>query len=158
MQKGHQIFIVCPLVQDSEALAEVASVTTLFEKMKQQWPQYRIALLHGKMSSGEKETTLQDFRDGVYDVLVATSVIEVGIDIPNATVLMIEGSERFGLAQLHQLRGRVGRNDVQSYCFLFASKPPTDTTKERLDAFVELSDGFALADIDLALRGPGSLL
>jgi ATP-dependent DNA helicase RecG len=118
------------------------------------FPDLRLALLHGRMPSADKDRVLRDFRDGAYDILVATTVIEVGIDIPNATVMLIDGADRFGLAQLHQLRGRVGRGASQSYCLLLAEEP-SEGARERLQVLERTSDGFDLAEADLRIRGPG---
>jgi ATP-dependent DNA helicase RecG len=114
-----------------------------------------LGLLHGRLGAQKKERVMRDFRDGRLDILVSTAVVEVGVDIPNATVMMVEGAERFGLAQLHQLRGRVGRSDVQSYCLLL-SDSPSEEARERLQIVERTRDGFALAEADLELRGPGS--
>jgi ATP-dependent DNA helicase RecG len=135
----------------------VKSVTQEYEKLaKEIFPDLKIAMLHGKMRPKEKEEIMTKFKDKKTDVLVSTSVIEVGIDISNATVMMIEGSERFGLAQLHQFRGRVGRGEHQSYCFLFTDSP-VKTTQARLKALLKCENGFELAEKDLKIRGPGEL-
>ncbi|MDZ4217163.1 MAG: helicase-related protein, partial [Candidatus Gracilibacteria bacterium] len=155
IQKGRQIFVICPLIQESEKL-EAKSVLEEFERLKQEFPHRRIAYLHGKMKTDEKDEVMKKFKEKHYDILVSTSVIEVGIDIPNATVMVIEGSERFGLSQLHQFRGRVGRNDLQSYCFLFSTKREQQSLR-RLKAMQEHTDGFKLAEIDLEIRGPGEV-
>jgi ATP-dependent DNA helicase RecG len=124
----------------------------VFELLKKRFP--RVALLHGKMSAAEKNETLKQFRDKQYDILVSTTVIEVGIDIPDATIMIIENAERFGLAQLHQLRGRVGRGEKKSYCFLMCS----DAQNERLKILTKTNDGYKIAEEDLRLRGPGEYL
>jgi len=156
IDEGRQIFVVCPLIEESDKLG-VKSVEKEFEKLdKVIFPHKKIAMLHGKMKSSEKEKIMRDFEKGEIDILVSTSVIEVGVNIPNATIMMIEGAERFGLAQLHQFRGRVGRGKHKSYCFLF-SDSRNDITLKRLYSFVSLQDGFKLAEIDLETRGPGEV-
>jgi ATP-dependent DNA helicase RecG len=154
VKKERQVFIVCPRIEATEK-SEIKAVKEEFERLsKDVFPNLDLAMLHGKMTPKEKEKIMVDFREGKYDILVATSVIEVGIDIPNASVIVIEGAERFGLAQLHQFRGRVGRGKHQSYCFLFTDST-NEKTNQRLRALAESTDGFALAEKDLALRGPG---
>ena len=156
IKKGRQAFVICPLIEESEKL-EVKSVTQEYEKLtKEIFPNFKIAMLHGKMKAKEKEEIMTKFKNKKTDILVSTSVVEVGIDVPNATVMMIEGAERFGLAQLHQFRGRVGRGKHQSYCFLFVENP-TKKTKARLKALLECENGFELAEKDLEIRGPGEL-
>ena len=157
IEAGRQAFVICPLIEESDML-EVRSATEEFEKLQKEiYPEFSIGLLHGKMKPKEKEETMKKFSSGDIDILVSTSVVEVGIDIPNATVMLIEGADRFGLAQLHQFRGRVGRGEFQSYCFLF-----TDSTSgrahKRLKALIECESGFDLAQKDLELRGPGELV
>ncbi|MFH1171838.1 MAG: ATP-dependent DNA helicase RecG, partial [bacterium] len=151
-----QAFIIAPLIEPSDILG-VASATTLHEDVVRMFPKYRIGLLHGKMPGKEKDATLLAFARHELDVLVATPVVEVGIDIPNATVMVIEGAERFGLAQLHQLRGRIGRGIHPSACFLL-SNAETPLVRKRLSAVTATRDGFALAELDLKLRGPGDLV
>jgi len=126
------------------------------ERLRKEFPLRNVAFLHGKMSSEEKEKTMKDFKGKRTDILVSTSVIEVGIDIPNASIIIIEGSERFGLAQLHQFRGRVGRGEHKSHCFLFTTTPE-QARSVRLKAMEEHNDGFMLAEIDLQIRGPGEM-
>ncbi len=154
--KGHQAFIVTPRVEDTET-SEVRSVKKEFARLQSEvFPKLRLGLLYGKMKSADKDSVMADFAAGKLDILVSTSVIEIGIDIPNATAMIIEGSERFGLAQLHQLRGRIGRNNFESICFLFTTEPShQDTT--RLTALSKSNDGFALAEQDLRERGFGDL-
>lgn len=153
---GRQIFVVCPLIDVSDKLG-VKSVLEEFEKLnKSIFPELNIHYLHGKMKPDEKETIMEKFLKNEINILVATSVIEVGIDIPNATIMMVEGAERFGLAQLHQFRGRIGRGEHQSYCFLFADYK-SQKTHERLLAMEKFNDGFSLSKIDLELRGPGEV-
>lgn len=153
--KGRQAFVVCPLVEDSEKV-EAASATGEFERLRAVFPDLRLGLLHGQLLPREKQAVMAGFRDGRYDVLVATTVIEVGIDVPNATVIVIEDADRFGLSQLHQLRGRVGRGDHPGICVLVAD-PTTDDGERRIAAMVETDDGFRLAELDLALRGQGTV-
>ena len=155
IEAGNQLFIVCPLIQESEALSVVAVEKIYDEVRMNQLKRRSIAVLHGKMKSEEKEKVMQSFREGKIDVLVATTVIEVGVDIPNANIMIIEGAERFGLAQIHQLRGRVGRGGAQGYCHLIPSQDIGET--KRLRAVVSTSSGFKLAELDLDLRGPGAI-
>jgi ATP-dependent DNA helicase RecG len=153
VRAGRQAFIICPLIDDSDKI-EARSARLEFERLQRQFPDLRLGLLHGRMPPREKETIMAAFRDGALDVLVSTAVVEVGIDVPNATVMMIEGADRFGLAQLHQFRGRVGRGEHQSYCLLLSDAEHAPTN-ERLQVVVNTHDGFALAEEDLRLRGPG---
>ena len=164
VKTGRQVFIICPRIEAPEEtdiskliLLDAKSVKKEFERLsKEIFPDLKLAMLHGKMKPKEKEEIMEKFRNKEFDILVSTSVIEVGIDIPNATVIAIEGADRFGLAQLHQFRGRVGRSEYQSYCFLF-TESGAKKTRSRLKAMVELDDGFKLAEKDLEIRGPGSL-
>ena len=157
IKKGRQVFVICPLIEESDIL-EVKSATQEYEKLRTKiYPNLNIGLLHGKMKSKEKEEIMQKFSDKKIDILVSTSVIEVGIDVPNATVMVIEGADRFGLAQLHQFRGRVGRGEYQSFCFLFTDSTSVKTSK-RLKALIKSSNGFELAEQDLKIRGPGELV
>lgn len=153
---GNQAFIVCPFIDESfsESLKSVKAATTEFERIKVIFSDFRVSLLHGKISPAQKHVLLSNMKGGAIDVLVTTPVVEVGIDIPKATVIVIEGAERFGLAQLHQLRGRVGRNNRQSFCFLFTTTPPGI---KRLKLMEQIHNGLELARIDLQLRGPGEL-
>ena len=152
--RGHQAFIICPLVEDSPHL-EVRAATAEYERLRHgDLMGLRLALLHGRMRPADKDQIMLDFRDGRYDVLVSTSVVEVGIDVPNATVMLVEGAERFGLAQLHQFRGRVGRGGYSSSCVLLTDSTD-EVALERLRTVAEVSDGFRLAEEDLKLRGPG---
>lgn len=156
IRQGRQVFVICPLIDPSDKLG-VKSVKEEFKKLdKIVFPELEIALLHGKLKGAEKEKIMADFKANKTKILVSTSVIEVGIDIPNATIMMIECADRFGLAQLHQFRGRVGRGEAQSYCFLFSDNF-SDKTRERLSALVNSSDGFSLAEYDLKFRGPGEV-
>ncbi len=157
IEKKSQVFIICPFIEQSENMQTVKAATLEFDRLKMEvFPNLKLAMLHGKLKAKEKDSVLTSFREKAFDILVATPVVEVGIDIPNATVMLIEGSERFGLSQLHQLRGRVGRGEKQSYCLLF-----TDSTNEnsilRLKAMETMSHGAALAEFDLKMRGPGEL-
>lgn len=153
---GRQVFVISPLVEESEAMEDVKAATEEAMRLQQEvFPDLRVALVHGKLKAKEKEAVMEDFRAGKSDILVATSVIEVGIDIPNASVILIENAERFGLSQLHQFRGRVGRSEHRSYCFLFPGEG-VSATNTRLEALEKSSSGFEIAEADLALRGPGS--
>lgn len=156
--EGRQVFVICPLIAESEAeeIKDVKNVEQEVLRLRKSFPHRRIAMLHGRMVPKEKEDILQAFRNHTFDLLVSTSVIEVGIDIPNSTIIVIEGAERFGLSQLHQFRGRVGRGDVQSHCFLFTTTPE-QARSPRLRAMEQHDSGFQLAEIDLRLRGPGAL-
>ncbi len=154
IDKGHQAFVICPLVEESETL-DVKAATVEYDRLRTTvYPDLRLELLHGRMSGKVKEETMRRFRDRQADILVSTAVIEVGIDIPNATVMMIEGADRFGLAQLHQFRGRVGRGDAQSYCLLLSDEPSEEAQK-RLTLMEDTTDGFKLAEADMQMRGPG---
>jgi len=156
IRQGRQAFVICPLIDESDIL-EIKSAIHEFEYLsKDVFPDLKLALLHGKMKASDKDAVMKDFTANMTQILVSTSVIEVGIDVPNATIMMIEGADRFGLSQLHQFRGRVGRGEHQSYCFLF-SKVDTEETQNRLRAMVQYSSGFKLAEIDLELRGPGEI-
>lgn len=158
--QGHQAFVICPLIEETDTdertvLDERKSVMNEYKKLSEKiFPTLRVGYLHGRMHTKDKDYTMQQFAAGAIDILVATSVVEVGVNIPNATVMMIEGSEHFGLAQLHQFRGRVGRSQWQSYCFLFTE---SQTPRERLGYFAKHLDGFALAEYDLHDRGPGEV-
>jgi ATP-dependent DNA helicase RecG len=154
LDDGRQMFIVCPLITDSE-LTVGLSVEAVFERTKKDFKGRKIGLLHGKLKSAEKEAVMQQFLDKKVDILVSTTVIEVGVDVPNATIMMIEGADRFGLAQIHQLRGRVGRGVHQSHCYLVLSD--SQAPSERLRALESTNDGFKLAELDLQLRGPGAI-
>ncbi len=157
VKQGNRVFIICPLIEESDVLGVKAATTEQARLQKEVFPKIKIGLLHGKLSSSEKSKVMADFKNGTTPILVATSVIEVGVDVPEATVMAIEGAERFGLAQLHQFRGRVGRSDKQSYCLLITDNPKTGSLA-RLTAMVKFGSGFDLAEFDLKLRGPGDLL
>ncbi|OGN27424.1 MAG: ATP-dependent DNA helicase RecG [Candidatus Yanofskybacteria bacterium RIFCSPLOWO2_01_FULL_49_17] len=177
IKRGRQVFVICPRIETSEAKvvdaalprrarqgtsaqmkliwADVKAVEEEYKKLSELiFPDLKVAMLHGKMKPKEKQKAMSDFKSGKHDVLVSTSVIEVGVDMPNATVMMIENADRFGLAQLHQFRGRIGRGEHQSYCLLFATAD-TKTVNQRLKALVDSDDGFLLAEKDMAIRGPG---
>jgi len=155
--KGRQAFIICPLVEESDSVDAKAAVSEYERLQRDVFPDLRLGLLHGRMASVDKEATMAQFVAGDYDVLVATSVVEVGIDVPNASVMMIEGAERFGLAQLHQFRGRVGRGAHQSFCLLLSDAPP-GPGQDRVAVMEATHDGFELAQKDLEMRGPGEFL
>jgi ATP-dependent DNA helicase RecG len=157
VKDGKQAFIIYPLIEESEKIEGRAAVDDYETLSKEVFPELKLGLLHGRMRPDEKDDVMLKFRDRQYDVLVSTTVVEVGVDVPNATVMIIEGADRFGLAQLHQLRGRVGRGSDQSYCLLIPTHEDA-TENERLQAMAESNDGFLLAEKDLALRGPGEFL
>jgi len=176
VKDGRQVFVICPRIESTNdkrqttndnkssvvsrksaviSWAEVKAVKDEYQKLsKEVFPDLKIGMLHGRMKTEEKEKIMRKFKQGKIDVLVSTSVVEVGIDVPNATLMMIEGAERFGLAQLHQFRGRVGRSKYQSFCFLF-TESPAKKTKQRLKALITSENGFELAEKDLEIRGPG---
>lgn len=165
VKNGRQVFVICPRIEKPEKTdnaewqqLQIRSVKEEYEKLsKTIFPDLNVGMLHGKMPAVEKQTIMRSFSENKINILVATSVIEVGVDIPNATIMMIEGSERFGLAQLHQFRGRVGRGEYQSYCLLFTDSSAI-TTKTRLQSLVDAKNGFELAEKDLKIRGPGEFL
>jgi ATP-dependent DNA helicase RecG len=161
IKNGRQAFVICPRIDEPDpsklnAIYAKAVKEEVKKLQKDIFPEFKVNMLHGKMLPKEKEKILQDFRSNKIQILVSTSVIEVGIDIPNATIIVIEGAERFGLAQLHQLRGRVMRSNFQSYCFIFTDSH-SQKTHERLNALVSAKSGFELAEYDLQFRGPGEL-
>lgn len=152
-----QAFIICPFIEPSETIQTVKAVNQEFTRLKKDiYPDLQLGLLHGKLKSKEKDSVLQKFSSGEFVILVATPVVEVGIDIPNATIIIIEAADRFGLAQLHQLRGRVGRSDKQSFCLLFTESKNAQTSI-RLKAMETTHSGAELAELDLKLRGPGNM-
>jgi len=155
VRKGHQVFVVAPAIEENEEL-DLKAAKTLYEELKALLPEVRMALLHGKMPAREKEEVMEAFRQGAFDLLVSTTVIEVGVDIPKATLIIVENAERFGLAQLHQLRGRVGRGGLPGYAIFLAGEASQKTLK-RLRVLEESTDGFYIAEMDLKLRGPGEL-
>ena len=156
VEQGHQVFIVCPLVGQEDQLPDEHKAAAAYAKTLREtvFPDLRVCLLHGKMKPKEKEKVMEDFAAGNGDILVATTVVEVGVDVPNATCMVVENAERFGLSQLHQLRGRVGRGQAKSYCILL-SEHPSEETKRRLKVMTQTNDGFEISREDLALRGPG---
>jgi ATP-dependent DNA helicase RecG len=154
---GRQGYVVCPVIEDSEKL-DVRSVTATYDELTAgELSDLRVGLLHGRLGPDDKDATMELFRRGRLDVLVATTVIEVGVDVPNATVMVILSADRFGIAQLHQLRGRVGRGEHPSVCFAVSDDDVTPDARERLEALVRTTDGFELAEVDLELRGEGTL-
>jgi ATP-dependent DNA helicase RecG len=157
LQKGRQAFLIFPLVEESDKIEAKAAVAEHQRLQAEVFQDFRLGLLHGRMKADEKDAVMSAFRAGEFDVLVSTSVVEVGVDVPNATVILIEGANRFGLAQLHQFRGRVGRGEHASFCLL-VSDAPSARTDERLHVMEQSQDGFFLAEKDLDLRGPGDFL
>ena len=157
IESGRQAYVVYPLIEESETLSAKAATKEAERLQSEVFPQFKVGLLHGKLKNDEKEQIMDDFKNKKYDILVSTTVVEVGVDVPNATIMLIENAERFGLSQLHQLRGRVGRSDMQSYCILYTSTR-TEETRERLKIMTETNDGFVIAEKDLQLRGPGEFL
>lgn len=156
VQEGHQVFIVCPLVGDGDTLPDERKAVTAYAKKLQEetFPDLRVSVLHGKMKPKEKEKVMETFAAGESDILVSTTVVEVGVDVPNATCMVVENAERFGLSQLHQLRGRVGRGQAKSYCILL-SEHPSEETRRRLKVMTRTNNGFEISQEDLQLRGPG---
>jgi ATP-dependent DNA helicase RecG len=155
--EGRQAFVICPLVEESEKI-EAKAATAEYERLQSEvFTGRRLALLHGRMKPKEKDEVMARFRNGEADILVSTSVVEVGIDVPNATVMLVEGADRFGLSQLHQFRGRVGRGEHQSYCILVADNAQ-GVAFDRMQIIQDTHDGFRLAEADLEIRGPGEFL
>ena len=154
IKSGAQAFIICPLIEESESIEARAAVAEYERLSREVFPDLKLGLLHGRMTGADKDKTMKSFVNGKLDILVSTPVVEVGIDVPNASVMLIEAADRFGLSQLHQFRGRVGRGDRQSYCLLLAERPSPEGS-ERLQAIEKIQDGFVLAEKDLELRGPG---
>jgi len=157
VNQGRQAYVVYPLIDESETLSAKAATIEAEKLQNEIFPQFRVGLLHGKLKPDEKDEVMEKFKNGEYDILVSTTVVEVGVDVPNATVMVIENAERFGLSQLHQLRGRVGRSDLQSYCILVSSSRNPETA-QRLGIMTQTNDGFVIAEKDLQLRGPGEFL
>lgn len=157
LSKGRQVYFVYPLIEQSDKI-DLKDAESMFEHIKKIFPSYKVALIHSRVDESEKELSMEKFNKGEIDILVATSVVEVGVDVPNATVMVIEHAERFGLSALHQLRGRVGRGKHQSFCFLIYSNILTDDGKKRLMIMKEISDGFEISKEDLKLRGPGDIV
>jgi len=156
LQQGRQAYIVYPLIEESEAI-DLKNLQEGFETTKAIFPEYAVSMVHGKMKPAEKDAAMQRFVSGETQILVATTVIEVGVDVPNASVMIIENAERFGLSQLHQLRGRVGRGADQSFCVLITEYELSENTRRRLSIMTETNDGFLIAEEDLKLRGPGDI-
>jgi len=156
IEEGRQIYIVYPLIKESEKI-DLKNLEEGFVQIREEFPDYTVCKVHGKMKAAEKDEQMQRFIAGEAQIMVATTVIEVGVNVPNASVMVIENAERFGLSQLHQLRGRVGRGADQSYCILVTSYKLTDETRKRLETMVRTNDGFEIAEVDLKLRGPGDL-
>ena len=156
-QEGNQIFWVCPLIDESEVL-ECKAATKTYDELKKKITNVNIGLIHGRMKMKEKEVVMNDFRNKKIDLLVSTTIIEVGLDIPNATVIVIENSERMGLSQLHQLRGRVGRGEKESTCILIYKGGLSETAKSRINILRKHNNGFDIAKEDLEIRGPGEIL
>lgn len=154
LRKGRQAYVICPLIESSEHLEDVQNVVALYESLEQYYGKGKVGLLHGKLSSDDKDEVMQRFSNHEIDILVSTTVVEVGVNVPNATFMMIYDADRFGLSTLHQLRGRVGRSEHQSYCVLIAS-PKTETGIERMNIMTQTTDGFELSERDLEMRGPG---
>ena len=154
LKKGRQAYVICPLIESSEHLEDVQNVVELFESLQQYYGENKVGLLHGKLSNEEKDEVMHRFSEHEIDILVSTTVVEVGVNVPNATFMMIYDADRFGLSTLHQLRGRVGRSEHQSYCVLIAS-PKTETGIERMTIMTQTTDGFELSERDLEMRGPG---
>jgi ATP-dependent DNA helicase RecG len=157
VKEGRQVFFVCPLVEESSELDLKAAVDEAERLKNDIFPELKVGLLHGRLKGADKSAVMKQFLERQIDILVATTVIEVGIDVPNATVMVVEHAERFGLSQLHQLRGRIGRGGEQSFCFL-VGEPKTAEARARMKAMIETNDGFKIAEADLRLRGPGELL
>lgn len=158
IERGRQIYVVYPLIQESEKV-DLKAATKMYEELRDRiFPQYRVGLLHGRMKAAEKDEVMREFVSGEMQILVSTTVIEVGVDVPNASLMVIEHAERFGLSQLHQLRGRVGRGAEQSFCVLLTGDKKTAVAKERLGIIEETNDGFRIAEKDLEIRGPGEIL
>jgi ATP-dependent DNA helicase RecG len=154
VHEGRQAYIICPLVEESDAVVAKAAVQEYERLSREIFPNLRLGLLHGRVSPTDKDEVMRAFRDGELDVLVSTAVVEVGIDVPNATMMMVEGADRFGLAQLHQFRGRVRRSSEQAYCLLLSDSMSPEA-RERLAILENVHDGFQLAEEDLRIRGPG---
>ncbi|MEO6038748.1 MAG: helicase-related protein, partial [Saprospiraceae bacterium] len=158
MDKGRQVYVVYPMIEESETL-DLQNLMAGFEALSRDFPQpnYQISILHGKMKPGDKDFEMQRFLRRETQIMVATTVIEVGVNVPNASVMVIENAERFGLSQLHQLRGRVGRGAEQSFCILMTGFKQSHEGRERIQTMVQTNDGFVIAEADLRLRGPGNM-
>ena len=155
MRRGEQAYVVCPVIEEGGKLDLKPAVRMYEQLARNVFPEFRVGLLHGRLPSEEKEDMMQRFKRGEVQILVATTVVEVGVDVPNATIMLIEHADRFGLSQLHQLRGRIGRGSKKSYCLLMADERRSEISQERLNTMVATTDGFRIAEIDLKLRGPG---
>ena len=155
--QGRQVYIVLPMIEESEKLDVRAAVEEHQKLQESIFPQFQVGLLHGRMTSSEKDEAINQFRENQTQILVSTTVIEVGVDVPNATVMLIENAERFGLSQLHQLRGRVGRGAQQSFCLLMSSSK-TETARQRLKVLEQSQDGFFISEMDMRFRGPGEVM
>jgi ATP-dependent DNA helicase RecG len=152
---GHQAYVVYPIIEENEE-NEIKAAKQMHRQLREKiFPNLHVGLLHGRLASDEKEHIMREFQQGKIEILVATTVIEVGVDVPNATIMVIEHADRFGLAQLHQLRGRIGRGAAKSYCLLMRGPKVSEEGERRLDAMVRSNDGFQIAELDLELRGPG---
>ena len=156
LEIGRQVYVVYPLIEENEKL-DYKNLEQGFENMKEVFPEYNVCMVHGKMKPAEKDEQMQLFVNHKAHIMVATTVIEVGVNVPNASVMIIESAERFGLSQLHQLRGRVGRGAEQSYCILITSHKLSQDTRKRMEIMVRTNDGFEISEADLQLRGPGDL-
>jgi ATP-dependent DNA helicase RecG len=156
MDKGRQIYVVYPLIDESEKL-DFKNLTEGYEYMQKSFPHAEVVMVHGRMKSAEKEAAMHIFASGQAQIMVATTVIEVGVNVPNASVMVIESAERFGLSQLHQLRGRVGRGAEQSHCVLMTSFKLAEETRKRMEIMTRTNDGFEIAEADMKMRGPGDL-
>jgi ATP-dependent DNA helicase RecG len=155
VRQGSQIYVVCPLIEESE-ISDLKAAVAMYEDLsKNVFPDVRVNLLHGRLSNKEKDEVMKAFTFGATQILVSTTVIEVGVDVPNATVMVVEHAERFGLAQLHQLRGRIGRGKKKSFCFLMTPQTVNDEAAQRLRCVEQTTDGFKIAELDLQMRGPG---
>jgi ATP-dependent DNA helicase RecG len=154
IKNGRQVYVVCPLVEESEKIEAQSAVETEIKLKEKYFREFRVGLLHGKMSSKEKDEIMHHFKEGSIDVLVSTTVIEVGVNVPNATVMIVENADRFGLAQLHQLRGRVGRGVHKSYCYLI-SEAKSEEARNRMKIMTNTNDGFIIAEKDMEMRGTG---
>ena len=154
--KGRQVYIVYPLISESEKM-DLKDLEKGFRHLSEVFPDLKLSMVHGKMKPAIKESAMQQFKNAETQIMVATTVIEVGVDVPNASVMVIESAERFGLSQLHQLRGRVGRGAEQSYCILMSSYKLSNESRKRLETMVRTNDGFEIAEVDMKLRGPGDL-
>jgi ATP-dependent DNA helicase RecG len=157
VEKGRQAYIVYPLIEESETL-DFKNAVEEFEKVKAEFPQFKVGLLHGRIKPAEKDAVMAAFRKNEIQILVCTTVIEVGVDVPNANIIVIEHAERFGLSQLHQLRGRVGRGEYKSYCVLVLGYAMSEEARARAEIMEHTNDGFKIAEADLEMRGPGEFL